>query len=49
MSKDYLVEIDINHDLLPKIFGSFDVNIKKIEKSLNVSIVIRNEKIKVIG
>lgn len=49
MSKDYLVEIVIDHDLLPKIFGSFDVNIKKIEKSLNVSIVIRNEKIKVIG
>lgn len=49
MSKDYLVEIDINHDLLPKIFGNFDVNIKRIEKQLNVSIVIRNEKIKIIG
>ena len=49
MSKDYLVEIDIDHELLPKIFGSFDVNVKKIEKNLNVSIVIRNEKIKIIG
>ena len=34
---------------MPKIFGSFDVNIKIIEKKFNVSIVIRNEKIKIIG
>ena len=44
-----MVEINIDSELLPKIFGSFDVNIKKIEKKLNVSIVIRNEKIKIIG
>lgn len=49
MSKDYLSEIIIDHSLMPKIFGSFDVNLKRIEKEFSVSIVIRNDKIKVIG
>lgn len=47
--KNYIHEINIDNELLPKIFGSFDVNVKKIEKEFNVSIVIRNEKIKIIG
>ena len=47
--KNYINEIKIDNELLPKIFGSFDVNVKKIEKEFNVSIVIRNEKIKIIG
>lgn len=47
--KNYINEINIDNELLPKIFGSFDVNVKKIEKEFNVSIVIRNEKIKIIG
>ena len=49
MSKDYLIEININHDILPKVFGSFDMNVKRIEKEFDVSVVIRNEKIKIIG
>ena len=49
MGNNYINEIIIDYEILPKIFGSFDVNIKKIEKEFNVSIVIRNEKIKVIG
>ena len=49
MGKDFVIEIDIDNDLLPMIFGSFDVNVKKIEKQFSVSIVIRNEKIKIIG
>ncbi len=49
MEKKYTTEIDINNEILPKIFGSFDVNLKKIEKQFDVSIVIRNEKIKIIG
>ena len=49
MGKDFVFEIDIDNDLLPMIFGSFDVNVKKIEKQFSVSIVIRNEKIKIIG
>ncbi|MBP3200818.1 MAG: PhoH family protein [Lachnospiraceae bacterium] len=48
-NKNYISEISINNEILPKIFGSFDVNIKIIEKKFNVSIVIRNEKIKIIG
>lgn len=48
-NKNYIEEIDIDNEILPKIFGSFDVNVKKIEKEFNVSIVIRNEKIKIIG
>ena len=49
MEKDFVSEIDIDNNLLPMIFGSFDVNLKKIEKQFTVSIVIRNEKIKIIG
>lgn len=49
MGKDFVSEIDIDNNLLPMIFGSFDVNLKKIEKQFTVSIVIRNEKIKIIG
>ena len=47
--KNYISEINIDNELLPKIFGSFDVNVKKIEKEFAVSIVIRDEKIKIIG
>ena len=49
MGKDFVCEIDIDNNVLPMIFGSFDVNLKKIEKQFIVSIVIRNEKIKIIG
>ena len=49
LKENYINEIDIDNDILPKIFGSFDVNVKKIEKEFDVSIVIRNEKIKIIG
>lgn len=47
--KNYISEINIDNEILPKIFGSFDVNIKKIEKEFDISIVIRDEKIKLIG
>lgn len=49
MSKEYIDEIKIDNEILPKIFGSFDINVKRIEKQYNVSIVIRNERIKIIG
>jgi phosphate starvation-inducible PhoH-like protein len=48
-SKNFISEINIDNEILPRIFGSFDANIKKIEKEFDVSIVIRNEKIKIIG
>lgn len=34
---------------MPKVFGSFDVNIKKIEDRYGISIVVRDEKVKLIG
>lgn len=49
MEKKEVIEININNDLLPKLFGSFDVNLKRIEKQYNISIVEREDKIKLIG
>ena len=49
MANNKSVEISISNELLPKIFGAFDVNLKSIEKQYNISIVLRNEKIKLIG
>lgn len=49
MGKEKILEIYIDNEIMPKVFGSFDVNLKKIEKKYNVSIVERGGKIKVIG
>ena len=43
------VTIDIENDIALKIFGDFDKNLKKIEKKYDVSIVIRDNKIKIFG
>lgn len=42
-----LIEIPVEHER--NIFGSFDINIKKIEKSLNVTMVARNGSVKLVG
>ena len=42
-----VIEIPVEHE--KNIFGSFDVNIKKIEKSLNVTMVERDGKLKLVG
>lgn len=42
-----IVEIPVEHER--NIFGSFDINIKKIEKSLNVTIIARNGALKLVG
>ncbi len=42
-----VVEIPTEHER--NIFGSFDINIKKIEKSLNVTMVARNGALKLVG
>lgn len=42
-----LIEIPVEHER--NIFGSFDINIKKIEKSLNVTMVARNGAVKLVG
>ena len=49
MKRDFVTEIIIDNDILPKVFGHFDVNVKTIEKKFLVSIVLRNDKIKIIG
>ena len=43
------ITIEVENDIMQKIFGAFDVNLKKIEKEYSVSIVIRDGKIKIIG
>ena len=43
------IEINIENDLLPIIFGNFDSNIKKIEETFDVKIVERDNRIKIIG
>ncbi|MFG6349537.1 MAG: phosphate starvation-inducible protein PhoH, partial [Lachnospiraceae bacterium] len=42
-----VIEIPVEHER--NIFGSFDINIKKIEKSLNVTMVARNGAVKLVG
>ena len=46
---NFTTEINIDNSYLPKIFGNFDVNLKKIEKQFNIFAVIRNDIIKIIG
>lgn len=43
------ISVGISHEMLPILFGDFDVNMKQVEKSLNVTIVNRGEKLKIIG
>lgn len=49
MEKSNGIIIDIENDILSKVFGSFDKNLKKIEKKYKVSIVIRDNAIKIFG
>lgn len=49
MTNKFVSEINIDNEFLPKIFGSFDVNLKKIESKFDTSIVIRDGKIKLLG
>lgn len=39
--------IDIPAEYMGNIFGSFDANIKKIEKTLKVTIVLRGDALKI--
>ncbi len=41
--------IELENDVIKKIFGPFDSNLKKIETKYGVSIVIRDGKIKLLG
>lgn len=42
-----VVDIPVEHSA--NIFGNFDENIKKIERSLHVTVIMRNSEIKIIG
>ena len=43
------VILNIPTDHMANVFGQFDANIKKIEKTLGVTIVVRNDTVKIIG
>lgn len=43
------VSMNIPSELLVNVFGEFDVHMKKIEKTLGVTVIIRDDKIKILG
>jgi phosphate starvation-inducible PhoH-like protein len=43
------ISMDIPSNDISNIFGQFDVNIKKIERMLGVTVVVREDQIKIIG
>jgi phosphate starvation-inducible PhoH-like protein len=43
------VSMDIPAELLTNVFGQFDVHVKKIEKTLGVTVVMRDDQIRIIG
>ena len=43
------ISLDIDNEIVSRVFGAYDANIKKIEKKFGISIVIRDNKIKIIG
>lgn len=43
------VSVNIPVELMPNVFGQFDIHTKKIEKTLGVTVVVRDDQIKLIG
>lgn len=43
------VSVNIPVELMPNVFGQFDVHTKKIEKTLGVTVIVREDQIKIIG
>ena len=43
------ISMEIPSDYISKIFGQFDVHIKKIERTLGVTVVVRDDQLKIIG
>ena len=41
--------VDIPSEQISNVFGSFDANVKKIEKALKTTVVMRNNVLKIIG
>lgn len=42
-------QIQLPADNITNIFGQFDMHVKKIERALGVTVVVRNDQIKIIG
>ena len=43
------VSLNIPSDHMANVFGQFDTYIKKIERTLNVTVVLRGEDMKILG
>ncbi len=43
------VSVNIPVELLSNVFGQFDIHVKKIEKTLGVTVVMRDDQVKIIG
>ena len=46
---DYSLNLNIPAGHIDNIFGQFDKNIKAIEKGMNISFILRDDEVKVIG
>ena len=42
-------KVEIPEDLLGQVFGQFDCYLKKIERTLNVTVISRDGELKVVG
>lgn len=43
------LSVNIPVELMPNVFGQFDLHTKKIEKTLGVTVVVRDDQIKILG
>lgn len=43
------ISMNIPSELLANVFGEFDIHIKKIEKTLGVTVIMREDKVKILG
>ena len=43
------VSLRIPTEHMANVFGQFDANIKKIERTLGVTVVVRDDQLKIIG
>ena len=49
MENDNTIVLDIEKDKLTKIFGSLDENARKIENKFNVTLINRDNRLKIIS
>lgn len=43
------ITMNIPVEFMANVFGNFDVNMKKMERALNITVVVRNENVKILG